>query len=657
MKQYEHREAMPTDGAMACSCDNTLEHSGSHDHNHDHSHADACGCGHDHSSEHSNWSLIKLIISGVLFGISFFFPDGVIKTIFCAAAYLLAGYDVIIAAFKGKFSMNENMLMVIATVGAFWIKDYAEAAAVMLFFQAGEYIQNLAVRRSRKSISALMDIRVDTANLLVDGKSVTTPCEQVHVGDTILISAGEKVPLDGTIIQGSTALDTSALTGESMPREVKQGDEILSGSLNLNGTIHVKITKEFGQSTVSKILDLVENSSAKKAPSENFITKFARYYTPVVVALAALIAIVSPLFDGQWEQWVYRGLSFLVVSCPCALVISVPLSFFGGIGGASRKGILIKGSNYMEILAKTKTAVFDKTGTLTKGTFTVGQIQGEIPKEALLKIAAHVECFSSHPIAASIRAAYGEAIEEEKLSEVEEMAGLGVRAQLDGIRYYAGNARLMKKLGYPYPDVNGIGTVVYLADESGYLGYLLIQDTVKPDTALGLRQLQAVGVTNTVMLTGDSRAAGEAVAKELGIANVYTELLPGDKVSKVEELLKNRNKNEPLIFTGDGINDAPVLALADVGIAMGGVGSDAAIEAADVVLMTDQITKIPLAIRICKKTLKIVKENIILALGVKAVVLLVIGLGYGSMWMAIFADVGVALLAILNALRCLRAPK
>lgn len=622
-----------------------------------HGHDDGCGCGHTHGGSRSNWALTKLLISCALFAAALFFPDGLVKTLLCVAAYGLAGYDVILKALKGKLLMDENMLMVIATVGAFFIKDYAEAAAVMLFFQAGELIQDLAVSRSRKSISALMDIRVDSANLLVNATAVPTPCEQIHPGDLILVSAGEKVPLDGIVVEGATALDTSALTGESLPRDAAVGDEILSGSVNLNGTVKVKVTKEFGQSTVSRILDLVENSSAKKSQAENFITKFARYYTPIVVAMAALLAIIPPLFDGNWSQWVYRGLSFLVVSCPCALVISVPMSFFGGIGGASRNGILIKGSNFMEALAKTKTAVFDKTGTLTKGTFTVDKIQSSLPEEKLLRIAASVERYSSHPIAASIRSAYGHPIEEDRLSQVEELAGLGISARVDGTRYYAGNEKLMAQLGYACQTPDATGTLVYVADENQCLGYLLIKDTLKPETALGLRQLHEIGVTDTVMLTGDNRQTGEAVAKELGINQVYTQLLPTDKVHRVETLLSNRQKDQPLIFTGDGINDAPVLALADVGIAMGGVGSDAAIEAADVVLMTDQITKIPLAIKICRKTLKIVKENIILALGIKAAVLLIISLGYGSMWMAIFADVGVSLLAILNALRCLKAPK
>lgn len=656
MKNTNRQHTHETVHVHACEGDCCV-HGEQHEHSHTHQQED-CGCGHSHGeSQHSKWALIKLILSGFLFAVSFFLPDGLPKALVCGAAYLLAGYDVILSAFQGKIRMDENMLMVIATAGAFLIRDYAEAAAVMLFFQIGEWIQDLAVSRSRKSITSLMDIRVDTANLMQEGKPVSVPCEQVKPGDIIVVSAGEKVPLDGVVTVGATALDTSALTGESMPREVAAGDEILSGSLNLNGTIQIQVTKEFGQSTVSKILDLVENSSAKKSQTEHFITKFARYYTPVVVALAALLAILPPLFDGNWGQWVYRGLSFLVVSCPCALVISVPLSFFGGIGGASRNGILIKGSNYMEALAKARIAVFDKTGTLTKGTFTVSDVDGVLPKDELLELAAHIESYSSHPIAASIRAAYGQEPDQRRLDQVEELAGLGVSARLDGKQYYAGNAKLLQKLGLPCPDREETGTVVYLADEETCLGRLLITDTVKPDTAAGLAELEQLGVGNTVMLTGDNRRTGEAVAKELGVHQVYTDLLPGDKVEQVETLLQKRKKGETLIFAGDGINDAPVLAMADVGIAMGGVGSDAAIEAADVVLMTDQITKIPLAIRICRKTLKIVKENIILALGVKTVVLLLIGFGFGSMWTAIFADVGVTLLAVLNALRCLGTPK
>lgn len=666
MKQKKQASGAETPDSC-CShgaCGTEHSHQGAHDHHgdgHAHSEAEGCGCGHDHGHSHegkgAKWSLIKLAISALLLGVSFFLPEGLWSALLCGGAYLLAGYDVILAAFRGKIRMDENMLMVIATIGAFCIKDYAEAAAVMLFFQAGEYIQGLAVSRSRKSIAALMDIRSDTANLLVNGKTVVTPCEQVQVGDTILVSAGEKVPLDGVVAVGAAAFDTSALTGESMPREAAAGDAVLSGSVNLNGTVQITVAKEFGQSTVSKILDLVENASAKKSPTENFITKFARYYTPAVVLLAALLAVVPPLFDGNWQAWVYRGLSFLVVSCPCALVISVPLSFFGGIGGASRNGILIKGSNFMEALAKTKMAVFDKTGTLTKGAFQVRCIEGKLPKDQLLEIAAYVECYSSHPIAASIRSAYGKDLEQGRLSAVEELAGLGIKANLDGDAYYAGNQKLIEQLGYVCPTTQGAGTVVYLANKEECLGYLLIQDTVKPDAAPGLAELKALGVAKTVMLTGDNRQTAEAVAKDLGLSDYYAQLLPGDKVEKVEALLRQKEKDGTLIFTGDGINDAPVLAMADVGIAMGGVGSEAAIEAADVVLMTDQITKIPLAIRICRKTLKIVKENIILALGVKLAVLVIIGLGFGSMWMAIFADVGVTLLAVLNALRCLKAPR
>lgn len=628
-------------------------------HNHSHpENGDGCDCGHQHGKETNKLEVIRLAVGAILFGISFFVPDGWATGIICGVAYLILGYKVIISAFSGKHFMDENTLMLIASAGAFAISDFAEAVAVMLFFQVGEFFQDLAVNRSRKSISSLMDIRSDTANLIVNEETVVKKCEEVNVGDIILISAGEKIPLDGVVIEGTTTINTSALTGESLPREIKVGDSILSGAININGTVKVKVTKLFGDSTVSKILELVENATSKKAPAEKFITKFSRYYTPIVVALAALVIVVPPLFfAGEWKEWIYRGLSFLVVSCPCALVISVPLSFFAGIGGASKQGILIKGANYMEVLANTNTAVFDKTGTLTQGKFAVSKIQSKMAEDELLKITASVESYSSHPIAQSIITAYGKEIDQSLIKNVEELAGLGVSAELEGEKYFVGNQKLMAKLNLKTDSTASVGTIVYVAKENEYLGYILIQDQIKPDSKAGLQELHKMGVSNTVMLTGDNRATGDAVAKELGIRQAFTELLPADKVSQVEKLLKNQSSTEKLVFTGDGINDAPVLAMADIGIAMGGVGSDAAIEAADVVIMDDKITKIPLAIKISKKTLQIVKQNIIISLVIKAIILVLAALGIAEMWVAIFADVGVSLLAILNAIRCLKAPK
>lgn len=632
-----------------------------HEHEHTHAHAeggDGCDCGHKHGKETTKLEIVRLLVGAVLFAISFFVPDGWAKGIVCGCAYLILGYKVIISAFSGKSFMDENALMLIASAGAFAIKDFSEAVAVMLFFQVGEFFQDLAVNRSRKSISSLMDIRSDTANLIVDGETVVKKCEEINVGDIILISAGEKIPLDGIVIDGSTTIDTSALTGESLPREIKAGDNILSGAININGTIKVKVTKLFGDSTVSKILELVENATSKKAPAEKFITKFSQYYTPIVVALATLVIVIPPLFFGEeWKEWIYRGLSFLVVSCPCALVISVPLSFFAGIGGASRQGILVKGANYMEVLANTNTVVFDKTGTLTKGKFAVSKIDSKLSDNEILRITASVENYSSHPIAQSIITAYGKDVDESVIKNVEELAGLGVSAKVDDTKYYVGNQKLMTKLNLNAETATEVGTIVYVAKEDEYLGYILIQDQIKEDAEEGLSQLHKIGVINTVMLTGDNKSTGEVVAKRLGIRHAFTELLPADKVSKVEELLEKQVGKEKLVFAGDGINDAPVLAMADIGIAMGGVGSDAAIEAADVVIMDDKIAKIPLAIKISKKTLQIVKQNIIISLVIKAIILVLVTLGFAEMWLAIFADVGVSLLAILNAIRCLKAPK
>lgn len=574
-------------------------------------------------------------------------------------SYIIVGGDVVKRAVKNIFKgqvFDENFLMSIATIGAFFIGEYPEGVAVMLFYQVGELFQSYAVGKSRKSIASLMDIRPDYANVKKGDELVRTDPDEVQIGDIIVIKAGEKIPLDGKVIEGSSMIDTSALTGESVPREVEVGSDILSGCININGVITAEVTKEFGESTVSKILDLVENASSKKSNSEQFITKFARYYTPVVVIIAVFLAIIPPLvIDGAtFSVWIYRALAFLVVSCPCALVVSIPLSFFGGIGGASKKGILVKGSNYLEALAETEIVVFDKTGTLTKGVFNVQEIHPEgVSKEELLELTAYVESYSNHPISLSLKRAYGKEIDNGRISDVEEISGHGVIATVDGKKVMAGNIKLMKMMDIPYFKGELIGTVVHVAVNNKYIGYIVIADEVKEDSAQAIKELKAANIKQIVMLTGDNKSVGSKVAKELGLDKVYAELLPADKVEKLEELFSQKSTKGKLAFVGDGINDAPVLARADIGIAMGGLGSDAAIEAADIVIMTDEPSKIATAMKISKKTLKIANQNIVFAIGIKIIVLILSAFGITTMWAAIFADVGVTIIAVLNAFRAL----
>ena len=574
-------------------------------------------------------------------------------------SYIIVGGDVVKRAVKNIFKgqvFNENFLMSIATIGAFFIGEYPEGVAVMLFYQVGELFQSYAVGKSRKSIASLMDIRPDYANVKKGDELVKVDPDEVQIGDIIVIKAGEKIPLDGKVIEGSSMIDTSALTGESVPREVEVGSDILSGCININGVITAEVTKEFGESTVSKILDLVENASSKKSNSEQFITKFARYYTPVVVIIGVFLAIIPPLvIDGAtFSDWIYRALAFLVVSCPCALVISIPLSFFGGIGGASKKGVLVKGSNYLEALAETEIVVFDKTGTLTKGVFNVQEIHPEgVSKEELLELTAHAESYSNHPISLSLKRAYSKEIDNGRISDVEEISGHGVIATVDGKKVMAGNIKLMKMMDIPYFKGELIGTIVHVAVNNKYIGYIVIADEVKEDSAQAIKELKAANIKQTVMLTGDNKSIGSKVAKELGLDKVYAELLPADKVEKLEELFSQKYKKGKLAFVGDGINDAPVLARADIGIAMGGLGSDAAIEAADVVIMTDEPSKIATTMKISKKTLKIAHQNIVFAIGIKIIVLILSAFGITTMWAAIFADVGVTIIAVLNAFRAL----
>ncbi len=579
--------------------------------------------------------------------------------------YLVIGYDILKKAVKGIFKgqmFNENFLMAVATVGAMALGEYLEGAAVMLFYQIGELFQSVAVGRSRKNISELMDIRPDYANVEIDGKIVKADPDDVEIGTEIIINPGEKVPIDGVITYGSTTLNTSALTGESVPREAAAGDEIISGSINLSGMIRVKTTKEFGDSTVSKILDLVENSSMKKSKSENFITKFAGYYTPAVCISAIVLAFLPPVvrmiagYDAMWSEWIIRALTFLVISCPCALVISIPLSFFAGIGCASANGILVKGSNYLEALSKTKYVVFDKTGTLTKGVFEVTDIQSEngFDKDELIKYAAHAECASSHPISMSLKKAYGKEIDLSSVTDIEEIAGHGISAVVEGKRIFAGNMKLMNREGIIVEDKIDKGTAVYVSVNGAYAGCIIISDVIKETSEAAITSLKKSGIRKTVMLTGDSRKTAQQVADKIGMDEVYSELLPADKVLKVEKLLEEKQSKEKLAFVGDGINDAPVLSRADIGIAMGALGSDAAIEAADVVLMDDDPAKISLAAKISIKTLKIVKENIVFALLIKALCLVLGAFGIANMWFAIFADVGVMVIAVLNAIRALK---
>ncbi len=576
------------------------------------------------------------------------------------AAYIIIGGDVVKKAAKniGQGQIfDENFLMTIATAGAFFVGEYAEAVAVMLFYQVGECFQSYAVNRSRKSIADLMDIRPDYANVIRDGTAVEVGPEEVEIGETILVKPGERIPLDGKVVKGTSSLDTMALTGESLPRDVAEGEDVISGCVNLSGVLEVQVSKGFGESTVAKILDLVENAGSKKSEAEHFITKFARYYTPVVVGLAALLALVPPLVTGGgWADWIYRALSFLVISCPCALVISIPLSFFGGLGGASRAGILIKGSNYLEALADAEMIVMDKTGTLTKGVFGVRKIvpaEGSTEEE-VLETAAYAESFSNHPISKSLVRAYGKEIDDSRIKDVEETAGHGICAVLDGQRVLAGNDKLMKSRNVEGKSPEEAGTIVHVAKEQKYLGYIVIADEIKEDAKTAVDGFKAAGMKNIVMLTGDRKKTADSIAGELGITEVYAELLPGDKVEQVEKLLASKSEKGKLVFVGDGINDAPVLARADIGVAMGGLGSDAAIEAADVVIMTDEPSKIAKAMQISQKTLGIVKQNIVFAIGVKVLVLLLAALGAASMWAAVFADVGVAVIAILNAMRAMK---
>ncbi len=609
----------------------------------------------------------RIAASGVLLVAAALIPyEGPWRFVLFLPAYFVIGWDVLWKAARNIAHgqvFDENFLMALATVGAFCTGffgegQYPEAVFVMLFYQVGELFQGYAVGKSRKSIASLMDIRPDYANVERDGQLTQVDPEEVAVGDTITVKAGERVPLDGVVLEGSSLVNTSALTGESVPRQVQPGDDVISGCVNQSGLLRVRVTKPFGESTVQKILDLVENSSSKKAKAENFITKFARYYTPIVVFCALALALVPPLFVGDWVGWVQKALIFLVVSCPCALVISVPLSFFGGIGGASRQGILVKGGNYLEVLANTEIVVFDKTGTLTKGVFNVTAIHPEEYSESgLLEMAALAESYSDHPISRSLKEAWGQELDASRVGEVEELSGRGVRAQVDGKTVCAGNDKLMEDIGVKWHPCHHVGTTVHVAVEGKYTGHIVISDEVKPDAKEAIAALKAQGVKKTVMLTGDAKAVGESVAKDLGLDEAYTQLLPGDKVDRVEALLSEKSPKGKLAFVGDGINDAPVLSRADIGIAMGALGSDAAIEAADIVLMDDKPSKIAKAMEISKRTLRIVRQNIVFALAVKLLVLALTPFGIANMWEAVFADVGVMVIAILNASRALQAGK
>lgn len=605
---------------------------------------------------------IKIVIAFVLFLISLIikFPNEWLNKGIYIISYLIVGLDIVLKAirniFRGKV-FDENFLMTIATIGAFAIGEFPEAVAVMLFYQIGELFQSYAVNKSRKSITGLMDIRPDYANVKRNGEISKVNPEEVNIGETIIVKPGEKVPLDGIIIKGESMLDTSSLTGESLPRDVKENDDVLSGCINQNGLLEIKVTKKFEESTVSKILDLVENASSKKSKSENFITKFAKYYTPAVVIIAVFLAAIPPLVieSAEFTDWLYRALTFLVVSCPCALVISIPLGFFGGIGGASKRGILVKGSNYLEALANTEIVIFDKTGTLTQGVFEVQKIESEgISNEELLKYAAYAENYSNHPIGLSVKKAYGKKIDTRLILNTEELSGLGVKATIQNKDILIGNEKLMKENSIKYKKCSEIGTILYIAIDNKFVGYILIADKIKEDSKEAISKLKKNGIRKTIMLTGDRKDVGENVAKKLGLDEVYTELLPDGKVEKVEEIIKTKTEKGKLVFIGDGINDAPVLAISDIGIAMGGLGADSAIEAADVVIMTDEPSRINDAIKISKKTMKIVKQNIIFAIAIKILVLILSAFGLSTMWEAVFADVGVSVIAIINSLRALK---
>ena len=624
--------------------------------------------------------LIRILISAaLLIGLNFLPVTGILRFVLYMIPYLVIGYDILIKAFKGirnRQPFDESLLMAIATIGAIAIGvyneavyheagDYVEAIAVMLFYQIGEWFQSYAVGKSRRNISDLMDIRPDYANIEIDGKLEQTDPDEVEIGSVIVVQPGEKVPIDGIIIEGTSTLNTSALTGESLPRDAEEGDEIISGCINMTGVLKIKTTKEFGESTVSKILDLVENASSRKSKSEDFITKFARIYTPAVVYSAIALAVLPPLvrmfgmgIPAEWGTWIYRALTFLVISCPCALVISIPLSFFAGIGGASNAGVLVKGSNYLETLSQTKCVVFDKTGTLTQGVFEVNEVHhNEMDRAQLLEYAALAESASSHPISRSLQRAYGKEIDRSRVTDIQEISGNGVTAKVDGIDVAAGNSKLMGRLGVKWIDCHEAGTIIHMAVDGRYAGHIVISDIEKPHARETIRALKKAGVEKTVMLTGDSRKVAERVAADLGIDEVHAELLPADKVSEVEELLKNNSGKGKLAFVGDGINDAPVLSRADIGIAMGAMGSDAAIEAADIVLMDDDPLKIAKAIRISRKCLRIVYENIWFAIGIKLICLILGAVGIANMWLAIFADVGVMIIAVLNAIRALFVKK
>lgn len=682
---HEH-EAHHHDHDEHCNCGHDHEHEEAHHHEHD----EPCNCGHDHEHEEEHHhehsaefaaqaaapaakkaasaltaehkkQLTKIIVAAVIFAGALLAPvTEMVQLGMFILSYVIVGGEIVLRALKNISRgqvFDENFLMMIASIGAFIVGEYPEGVAVILFYQVGELFQSYAVNRSRASISDLMDIRPEYANIKQDGEWVQVDPEEVEIGDTILVKVGEKVPLDGIVVEGTSMMDTIALTGESAPREMSRGASVLSGSVNLNSPLVIEVTKVYSDSTVAKILDLVENASSKKAEAENFITKFARYYTPIVVCIAALLAVIPPLLvaGAQWNDWIYRALIFLVISCPCALVISVPLSFFAGLGATSKCGVLVKGSNYLEALANLEIAVFDKTGTLTEGVFKVTEIHpaNNVSRETLLENAAYAESFSNHPISKSLLEAYSRALDWNRIGDSEEIAGHGVRAVIDGRTVLAGNAKLMRRERIAYDQSELIGTAVHVAIDGQYAGYILISDQIKADAKQAISDLRACGVKQTVMLTGDNKAVGEHVAKELGLDQVYTELLPDGKVHEVEQLLAGKSPKGTLAFTGDGINDAPVLARADVGIAMGGLGSDAAIEAADVVIMNDEPSKIATAIKISKRTLRIVKQNIIFAIGVKLAVLLLGALGMATMWEAVFADVGVAVIAILNAIRVL----
>ena len=612
--------------------------------------------------------LVRIIISFVLVVVFSQLPvEGYLRFGLFMIPYLIIGYDILKKAFKGirnKQVFDENFLMAVATIGAILLGDYTEGTAVMLFYQIGELFQSYAVGRSRRNISELMDIRPDYANVENNGELEQVDPDEVAIVTIIIVQPGEKVPIDGVITEGTSTLNTSALTGESLPRSAKVGDEVISGCINMTGLLKIRTTKEFGESTVSKILELVENSSSRKSKSENFISKFAKYYTPAVCYGALALALLPPIVllimgkPAMWGDWIYRALTFLVISCPCALVISIPLSFFAGIGGASNQGVLVKGSNYLETLAQTKYVVFDKTGTMTQGVFEVSGIHhSQIPDEKLLEYAALAECSSSHPISKSLQKAYGKPVDRNRVTDIEEISGNGVIAKVDGVSVAAGNAKLMKKLGIAYQECHHVGTVVHMAVDGRYAGHILISDIIKPHAKEAIAELKKAGISRTVMLTGDSRRVADQVAAELGIDEVYSELLPADKVTKVEELLDKKTAKEKLAFVGDGINDAPVLSRADIGIAMGALGSDAAIEAADIVLMDDDPLKISKAIKIARKCIRIVYENIYFAIGIKVLCLILGAIGIANMWMAIFADVGVMIIAVLNAIRALFVKK